>query len=80
MEKNKLDRKPSKQLLIDNFHGNPLEQTGKNHKLTKISPIENVTSYKRQSILTKIYLENHVNESTLKVDFKLLPNKSFFLK
>ena len=57
-----------------------MEQTGKNHKLTKISSIENVTSHKRQIILTKIYLENHVNESTLKVDFKLLPKKSFFSK
>ena len=67
-------------MSIDNFHGHPLEQTGKNHKLTKISSIENVTSHKRQIILTKIYLENHVNESTLEVDFKLLPNKRFFSK
>ena len=67
-------------MSIDNFHGHPLEQTGKNHKLTNISSIENVTSHKRQIILTKIYLENHVNESTLKVDFKLLSNKSFFSK
>lgn len=79
-EKNKLDRKTSKQLSIDNFHNRPLKQTGKNHELIKISSIENVPSHKRQIILTKIYLENHVNESTLKVDFKLLPNKSFFSK
>jgi len=67
-------------LTIDIFAENLLGNTRKNNNLAKISPVETGTTCQRQIILTKIYLENTIEELALKVEFKLLPNKRFYSK
>ena len=67
-------------MTIDNLPDHFFENKRKINRLVETSTVKTLVKHQKQIVITKVYLETKHEEPTLKVEFKLLPNKTFFSK
>lgn len=67
-------------MTIDSLPDHFFENDRKINLLVNTSAAKTLIKHQKQIVITKVYLETTNEEPTLTVEFKLLPNKTFFSK